>query len=240
MTGRAAASTALAAVVFDFDGVLADSEPLHFDGLRAALATRGLDVSKADYYAHFLGYNDEDALSAMAAHYGWRLTTSEVEGLVETKMAHMARLLASPGVMYPDAPDCVRRLSGQVALAIASGAKRQEIELVLDANALASAFHCIVASGETPRSKPSPDPYARAVALLQAGGVVPPGADVARRCVAIEDSQWGLQSAKGAGLRCVAVTTSYPATELGEADLVVDTLAELTPERLARLVEDHA
>lgn len=231
--------SSLAAIVFDFDGVLADSEPLHFDGLRSALATRGLDVSKDDYYAHFLGYNDEDALAAMATHYGWRLSPADIVALVDTKMARMEQLLAAPGVMYPDAPDCIRRFSGSVALAIASGAKRQEIQLVLQANALDAAFRCIVASGETPRSKPSPDPYARAVALLQAAGAVPAEHDVARRCVAIEDSQWGLQSAKSAGLRTVAVTTSYPASELGEADLVVASLTDLTPDRLARLVEAH-
>jgi beta-phosphoglucomutase-like phosphatase (HAD superfamily) len=226
----------LAAVVFDFDGVLADSEPLHLQGLRAALATRGLDVPPADYYAHFLGFNDEDALASMAVHYGWSLTARDIAALVETKMNQMETLLTAPGVLFPEARACVRRFAG-VGLAIASGAKRQEIELVLEANALAGEFDCIVASGETEQSKPSPEPYARAVSLLQELGVVASGPDVARRCVAVEDSQWGLQSARGAGLCCVAVTTSYPAAVLADADLVIASLEELTPERLSRLVE---
>jgi HAD superfamily hydrolase (TIGR01549 family) len=230
----------VAAIVFDFDGVLADSEPLHLRGMRAALAAHRLDLPRDDYYALFLGYNDEDAFAAMAAHYGWRLTAADITGLVDRKMSEMGRLLSGSGVLYPDAAACVRRFAQGVPLAIASGAKRQEIDLVLRANALHDSFRCIVASGDTARSKPSPDPYARALALLQEMGAVPVEAGVAGRCVAIEDSVWGLQSARGAGLRCVAVTTSYAASELGEADLVVSTLADLTPERLVSLVEAPA
>jgi beta-phosphoglucomutase len=229
----------LAAVVFDFDGVLANSEPLHLAALRAAVATRGWDVPAGDYYAHFLGYNDEDALVAMGDRYGWPLDARGVEALVAVKAERMSPLLAAPDVLYPGVTACVRALARTVPLAIASGARRDEIEQVLDAHHLASLFQVIVASGETARSKPAPDPYATAVALLQQRGAVPKG-DVAGRCVAIEDSRWGIQSAREAGLRCIGLTTSYPADELSDADLVLDSLDQATPERLAALVEDRA
>ncbi|MGE3840819.1 MAG: HAD family hydrolase [Vicinamibacterales bacterium] len=225
-----------AAVVFDFDGVIANSEPLHFEALRAVLAGRGYELPRQDYYAHFLGYNDEDALSAISTHYGWPLAQTERAALVDEKLQTMVGLLGAPDVLYPDAASCVRRLSRTLPLAIASGAKRDEIELVLHANDLAGQFRCIVASGETARSKPAPDPYARAVELLVSGGAMPPSMDAARRCVAIEDSAWGIQSAKRAGLRCIAITTSYPAADLADADVVVDALTEVTPELLARIV----
>jgi HAD superfamily hydrolase (TIGR01509 family) len=222
--------------VFDFDGVLANSEPIHLEAIRAALRTRGWDVPPEDYYARFLGYNDEDALDAMAAAYGWPLSREGKAELIGVKLEHSERLLASPGVLYPGAAACVRALAGDVPLAIASGATRAEIDIVLGTHALASAFRAIVAAGDTARGKPAPDPYARAVELLQETGALPRGNGVASRCVAIEDSRWGIRSARDAGLRCVAVTTSYPAEELSEADLVVDRIEQITSARLGALV----
>ena len=92
----------------------------------------------------------------------------------------------------------------------------------------------VVGAGDTPRSKPAPDPYARAVELLRTGtGQALEAAD----CVAIEDSPWGLQSARAAGLRCVAVAHTYPATELRktDADFVAESLGEIDIERLRHL-----
>jgi beta-phosphoglucomutase-like phosphatase (HAD superfamily) len=232
--------SALAAVVFDFDGVLADSEPLHLEAYRIVVGKRGLTIQTGDYYARFMGYNDEDALEAMSHAYGWRLTPDAIERIVEEKLAETRRLLASPGVLYDVAVACVHALAARVPLAIASGAKREEIELVLGAAGLAGAFAAIVASGETPRSKPAPDPYARAVSLLRAQGRVPEGNGATSRCVAIEDSRWGVQSAVDAGLRCVAVTTTSPREDLERADLVVESLQAVTPERLEALIEGGA
>jgi beta-phosphoglucomutase len=230
----------VAAVLFDFDGVLVDSEPLHLAGFRTALATRGLDVTPADYYAEFLGYNDEEALDAMSARYGWSFAATDIGELVAAKAGRMVELLSVPGVLYPDAAACVERLAREAPLAIVSGARRDEIELVLRASRLEDRFRFIVASGETARSKPSPDPYARAVQLLQGESDRDTRDAFARRCVAIEDSHWGIVSAKAAGLRCVGVTTSYPAGELQAADLVVDRLGDVTMEALARLLEREA
>ena len=117
-------------------------------------------------------------------------------------------------------------------IAIASGALRHEIDEVVNAAGLAPLFAAIVAAGDTPESKPSPEPYRLAFRRLQehAGGTLDP-----QRCVAIEDSRWGLESARGAGLRCVAVTNSYPAHELAGAELVVHGLHDLSLEQLDRL-----
>src|SRR5687767_1787360 len=114
-----------------------------------------------------------------------------------------------------------------------SGALRHEIEEVVDAAGMSELFSTIVASGDTPDSKPSPAPYRLAFERLRAitGRDLQPG-----RCVAIEDSRWGIESARGAGLRCVGLTTSYPAGELVGAELVADGLKTLTLPALDRLV----
>ena len=105
----------------------------------------------------------------------------------------------------------IRRLAARCPLAIASGAIRPEIERVLQREGLLVDFQTIVAAGDTPVSKPAPDPYARAVELLSAatGVALAPG-----ECVAIEDSRWGLESARAAGLRTMAVAHTYPAAVL--------------------------
>jgi beta-phosphoglucomutase-like phosphatase (HAD superfamily) len=140
-------------------------------------------------------------------------------------------------VRFPGVADRVRPFAASVPLAIASGALPHEIELILGAAGLRDAFQVVVGAGDTPLSKPAPDPYMRAVQLLQDRGLVPRDADAATRCVAIEDSKWGIQSAKRAGLTCVGVTTSYDASELTDADLVTDSVARLSLVILRGLVD---
>jgi len=139
-------------------------------------------------------------------------------------------------VLFPGVADRVRLFATSVPLAIASGALPHEIELILNGAGLRDAFQVVVGAGDTPQSKPAPDPYARAVQLLQDRGLVPPGEASAGRCVAIEDSKWGIQSAKRAGLACIGVTTSYPAAELTDADLVVAGVASLSIDMVRELV----
>jgi beta-phosphoglucomutase-like phosphatase (HAD superfamily) len=128
-------------------------------------------------------------------------------------------------VLFPGAVDFVRAAASTVPIAIASGALRHEIDEVIAAAGVRDLFAAIVASGDTPESKPSPAPYRLAFERLQdaTGATLDP-----QRCVAIEDSRWGLESARGAGLRCVGVTNSYPADELTGAELVVNSLEALT------------
>jgi beta-phosphoglucomutase len=228
--------TDVGAVVLDFDGVIADSEPLHLRAFQEVLEERGLRLSAEDYYTHFLGFNDEDAVAAIAAAAGRSFSDAEVAALVAEKAARMTTLLASPEVLFPGAEAAVRALAREVPLAIASGARRDEIERVLAARNLTGCFAAIVASGETPRSKPAPDPYVRALELLRARGLLPAGPDAARRSVAVEDSRWGIESARGAGLRCIAVTTSYPPAALAGADVVVEDLARVSLELLRDVV----
>ncbi len=212
------------AVVFDFDGVIADSEPLHYLGFRDVLADEGIGLAEAEYYARYLGYDDAGAFLAVAADRGVRLGSTLVVDLVRRKALRLEELERQHSILFPGVADVIRRLAANCPLAIASGAIRPEIERVLDREGLAAYFQTIVAAGETGASKPAPDPYERAVALLSAaiGASLAPG-----ECVAIEDSRWGLESARAAGLRTIAVAHTYLAETL-EADAVVRDLGVLT------------
>jgi HAD superfamily hydrolase (TIGR01509 family) len=157
---------------------------------------------------------------------------SRVAELVTRKGDRLQALLAAGSVLFPGAVEFIREAADAVPIAIASGALRHEIEEILHAAGIAPLFRTIVASGDTLESKPSPAPYQLAFEHLRAetGEALDP-----RRIVAIEDSRWGLESARGAGLRCVAVTNSYPADELTGAELVVSGLKDLTLDALDRL-----
>lgn len=222
-----------AAIVFDFDGVIANSEPLHLRAFQETLrAVLGIDLSADEYYQRYLGYDDEGAVRAVLDDRGLLDGDAQVGAIVADKAKRLPALLSSPHVLMPGAEACVSRLASHLPLAIASGARRDEIQLVLDARGLAAPFDIIVASGETARGKPFPDPYQRAIALLAERGRIP-ASTPASACIAIEDSHWGLASATQAGLRCVGITSSYSRAELVNADRVIDSLDELTIELLS-------
>jgi beta-phosphoglucomutase len=225
----------LRAVVFDFDGVIADSEPLHFEGFRRVLARQGVALSRSEYYEKYLGFDDAGAFRAVLADHGQAFDEARVAALVAAKLALFPDVIAGQSVIYEGAADCIARLAAAVPLAIASGAMLDDIEVVLKGTGLRERFRTVGGADHTERSKPHPDPYLRAVDVLRAQGDLD-GAASAREVVAIEDSVWGLQSARDAGLRTVAVTTSYPASALEMADLVVPSLDAVTVERLEALV----
>jgi beta-phosphoglucomutase len=225
-------TSALQAIIFDFDGVIADSEPLHLRAFQQTLKEDGLELSTHDYYARYLGYDDVGLFRALARDCDVSMSEAQIATLVARKATALQELLRDERVLFPGASDFIRTAAAEVPLAIASGALRHEILSILEAADLAPLFSTIVAAGDTPDSKPSPAPYVLAFERLRrsAGAGLDP-----RRCVAIEDSRWGLESARGAGLRCVGVATSYTVEELGGAELVVGNLEQLTVSMLDRL-----
>jgi len=222
----------LRAIVFDFDGVLANSEPLHFQGFRDVLAEEGVTLTRDDYYARYLGYDDAGAFQAIAGAGGTAWTAAQIAALVARKATRLEVLARDASILFPGAADAVRRAAAAVPVAIASGAIRADIRRVLDREQLTGCFTAIVAAEDTPFSKPAPDPYLRALELLAPalGGRL-----AARDCVAIEDSHWGLESARVAGLRTVGITHTYEAPALADADLVIDSLDALDLRALTRL-----
>jgi len=213
------------AIVFDFDGVLADSEPLHLRAYQQVLSRFGVEFSREDYYANYLGYDDEGVFTQLGERHGIPLDSAGVRTLIDEKTrifdTSIESGIESGDILYPGAAACVELMASRYPLGIASGALRHEIEAILRGARLDGHFRFIVASGDTPEGKPAPDPYRRAAALH--------GADPAQ-CIAIEDSRWGIESARAAGLACVAITTTYSREHLTAADRIVTSLDEFTPD----------
>jgi beta-phosphoglucomutase len=227
---------ALQAIVFDFDGVIADSEILHLRAYQQVLAREGISISNEEYFERYLGYDDAGVFTALLKDKGVALDEGRIKELIERKGQHYESLAAAGDMLFPGAADFIRTAAAAVPVAIASGALTHEIEEELERAGLLPLFPVIVGADQTIRSKPDPEPYQTAFMRLRSLT----GRDlVPWRSVAIEDSKWGLVSARGADLRCVAVTNTYPADELrADAELVVAGLQALTLEALDSLCAD--
>lgn len=205
-------------VIFDFDGVIADTERLHLAALQDALRPRGVILGVEEYESRYLGSTDHDLLYALAGDRSLSWSETEIKSIVQDKGLVFDQLLTRGPVVFPSAIRCVSRLSELgCTLAIASGAFRHEIERILDSAGLRQSFPVIVGADEYAAGKPAPDPFletARRVGLP------------ARTAVVIEDTPWGLAAAHAAGCGTIAVTHTYARASLA-ARVVVDSLDEI-------------
>ena len=212
----------LRAVVFDFDGVLVDSEPLHFRALRGGLQPEGIAIDEDEYYERYAAYDDRTAIRLALEQHGTPYDAERVGRTAKRKSELFDELL--PGIpFFPGARELVRDLARELPLAIASGALRSEIERILAAGGLRECFRAVVGAEDVERTKPDPLPYASAVALLarECSGLRP------EDCVAFEDTMAGIASARAAGLKVIGVTHTYPAEKLGAAHRVAPGLSAI-------------
>lgn len=216
----------IGAIVFDFDGVLANSEPLHLRSYQEVLQEHGVELGPDEYYQEYLGFDDVTAFRTLSARRSLGWTEEDIAAIVARKTTIFDDVVSSTDVLYPEAAGCIERLAVVLPLGIASGALRHEIEAILRRAGLERHFRFIVAAGETTRGKPAPDPYRRAARLHE----LPP-----ERCVAIEDSRWGIDAAKDAGLYCVGITQTYGPSALPGADAIIGSLDEFTLELFEKL-----
>jgi HAD superfamily hydrolase (TIGR01509 family) len=214
----------IAAVVFDLDGLLLDSEHL-WDDVREKLARerggRWHDGAQRD----MMGMSSPEWSRYMHEQIGLDETPDEISAEVVRRMEALYREKLP---LLPGAREAVERLAARWPLGLASSSNRPLIELALDLSGLARLFRATVSSEEVSRGKPAPDVYLEAAACL---GVEP------ARTVAIEDSHNGIRAAAAAGMRVVAIPNRrFPPDEqaVAEADVVLDSLEDLTPEAVSR------
>ncbi|HET9846056.1 MAG TPA: HAD family phosphatase [Nitrospira sp.] len=212
----------LRALIFDFDGVIADTEPLHFAGLHQTLKEIGIDLTEADYYADYLGYDDHGCfVAALTAHH--RPTDSAtITQLMKRKAASYLESVKRHQVIYAGVPEFVREAAQLYPLAIASGALRHEIEYILDAAGLRKEFLHIISAEDVLRGKPDPQPFLLALKGLQQReqGLTPAS------CLVIEDSLPGVRGAKAAGMKVLAVANTHTVQDLHEAHAITPSLQE--------------
>jgi HAD superfamily hydrolase (TIGR01509 family) len=206
------------AVIFDMDGVLVDSEPLHMDATRRLLATYGVGYSQ-EANEEFIGFTDVEIFTILRARHGL-LPGTDV--LARQFAEHLIALLRREAVPLPGVPAVLEALRGAgYRLALASSSTPEVIGATLGALHLDGYFPVVVSSVEVGRGKPAPDVFLAAASRLGR----PPA-----RCLVVEDSRNGVLAAKRAGMGCVAVPCAVTRhQDFAQADRVLASLEELLP-----------
>jgi len=219
----------LKAIIFDFDGVLADTEPLHFRMFQRVLQEEGLPLSERDYYQKYVGFDDRGCFHAILSEHGRPAQPETIQQLVERKAALMLGQITTTKVVYPGVVEFVKSVASRYRLAIVSGALRHEIELILKAAGMRDDFEHLTAAEDVLDGKPAPEGYLHALQALNRRAPL-----LASECLVIEDTILGIQAAHAAGMRCLALSTTSPPDRLGIADAVTTTLQGYDLASLAR------
>lgn len=215
----------LKAIIFDCDGVIADTEPIHLAAFAQVLAEEGIALTKDDYFAHYLALDDRGCFIRAFGERGSSLSQDQLAGLIRRKAGYVERAMRTGLTLLPGAADFIRAAADRYPLAVASGALRAEVETIVNHGGLRECFRAIVSAEDTPRGKPYPDPFIKALELLN---LLAADRIDAPECLVIEDSIHGVRAAHQAAMRCLAVTNSYPKEKLSEAQLVVNSLVGLS------------
>lgn len=212
------------ALIFDFNGVLADDDPIHMEAFRQVAEEEGLSFTHEEYLDTYLPLNDWDCFKTLFHNHSRPLPADQLADLIRRKGVFYFQAIAHKSVLFADSVRAVQAAARRFPMAIASGARREEIVHILRQGGIEGCFAAIVAAEDVRFGKPHPEPFARAHEKLQAldGSLKPSD------CVAIEDSIGGIESAHGAGLRCLAIAHSYGPERLQSAnpEWIINSLAD--------------
>lgn len=207
--------TRLEAVLWDMDGVIADTGDYHYRAWKEIFKERGVKFSKEKFMRYFGRRHD----TIIRAALGDSLSLEESQALTERKQALYRSLVSRNVIPLPGAIELIKSLNEHgIKTAIGTSAVPENIDVILKGLGITDCFQAIAYGTEVSESKPSPEIFLLAAEKL---GVNP------ANCVVIEDAIAGVTAAKRAGMKCVAVTNSHPGDKLKNADLVVDSLEKV-------------
>ena len=225
----------LRAVILDFDGVITDSEILHLRAFNRVLAQYGIEITTKDYYKEYLGLTDVDCFKLLIHKGLLEAEQQQIENLVKQKNLIFEEMAKTEGQIIKGVRDFLQMLKeNNVPMAICSGAVRAEIELILEQARLRPFFEVIVSTEQVRKGKPHPEGFLLTLQELNSNVTDP---ILPNQCIAIEDSHWGLEAAKAAGMHTIAVTNSYDAEQLKMAERIVTQLNELSISDLQQLCD---
>lgn len=220
----------LKAVIFDFNGVIINDEPIHLKIFQKVLREEGIRLTSDVYYKNFLAYDDQNCFEMILKESDRPHFPQIVKELVGRKAHYYEDYIKTHLVLFPGAKKWVQSFSKHYPLAIASAALKHEIKWVLEKAVLVNYFKVIVSAEDTKRSKPDPESYLLALKKLNRIKKIQP-----QECLVIEDSITGISGAHRAGMKCLALAHTYKKTQLKEADLVLKNFSELTFDKIQEL-----
>ena len=213
--------TSIQACVFDFDGIIVDTEYSHYLAFQDITDSFGISFTWAEYQEHFIGFDDRDGFREMFKHVDRSFDESLLPSLVDRKAASYLDLITrKPPKVYPGVLERIQELTaGNIPLAICTGSLQCDIDPIVKQLDLGSQFLCVVTAEQVTNSKPDPEGYVVAMNRLREKSGIQ---FAAHKCLAIEDTPTGIQSAHGAGMTVLGLTHTHQADQLREADVVLD------------------
>jgi len=224
------------AIIFDYNGVIADDETPHFLTFQQALQEDGLALTKEDYYGAYLGMDERNCATALVESVIGTQDPARIQRILDRKAALFRDYTATyKPQLFPGVVEFVKPAGRRYRLAIASGGRMEQIEFALRDTPIEKDFAVIASSEDTVIGKPDPAIYQVTldrINRLQPRPRPPIGPE---ECLVIEDSLAGIHSAKAAGMQVIGLATTYQATQLSEAHLVIPSLEGLSMDRLEKL-----
>ncbi|MDO8434412.1 MAG: HAD family phosphatase [Candidatus Binatus sp.] len=207
------------AVIFDLDGTLVETEPLHLVAFNDALRPDGIEIVSDDYFKRLIGYDDRDCFTTVLREHGIAPSEDRIAALIARKTAIYQAIIAERDVLYDGAEQFVRASAARFPLIIATGTLRVEAEAILRRAKLREFFLDIIAADDVEHGKPAPDGMLLALGrigfmLRQRDPVMP------YECLVIEDTPAGIEAAHRAGMKVLAICHTATAADLANADVV--------------------
>ncbi len=219
-------------VIFDFDGVIADSEPAHFEMFKEIFEEEGFFITWEEYKDKYLGYTDQECFTHLLKDYGRNPDPKEIDELIQRKSVKFDQYIKDNCVILPGVRELLQNLKdNNIICSICSGALRGEVDFILKQSHLAEYFTTIVTAEDISNGKPHPEGYR--LALEKTNTAINAENPVQTdECIVIEDSLWGIQAAQRAQMKCLGVETTYPAAMIKQADKVIPNLTHTSTSHL--------
>ena len=222
----------LKAIIFDFDGIIADTEPTHLEAFKRVLDDIGITLTGEAYYEKYLAYDDKRLFSEILKYNEKKSEDDLIKSLIVKKNLLITDLFSDYVELFPGFLNYLDMIKDKYMIAIASGALKSEILLVLKKYNIENEIDSITAADDVVNCKPDPEVFHRSLNSLNETNK---SKIMAEECLVIEDSVYGIRAAKAAGMKCLAITHTYEKGLLNEADIVVGKYEELDMNKVEAL-----
>ena len=207
-------------IIFDFDGVILDSENSHFIAFNEGLKNLNINISEDEYYSKYISLDDRGVITNVVNDKNISVTNEEIDMIIKNKNDYFESRLIDNSKLFPGVEELIIQLSKNFVLSIGSGANRSEIIKTLKNNNIYDYFEIIVSANEVNNPKPNPETYNRVLDNINTDFNI-------NEIIVIEDSPGGIEAAKSAGLKCIAITNTFNNKELGKADIIVSNYEDI-------------
>jgi len=227
----------LRSIIFDMDGVICDSEPLHMQAFQTVMQEEGKVITDQEYYDRYLAHDDRGSFEAAFQAMNQAVDAMKMKNLMARKARYFDGSIKAHVVIYPGVDAFVKRAGEKYSLALATGARRLEAEYVLKKAKIRDSFTAVISADDVKIGKPEPEAFEAALAVLNQRRLFGTPEIRPEEVLVIEDSPRCIRTVRRLGMKAVGMATSYKPEELQEANLVIDTLVGLGLEPLEKLFE---